>query len=410
MKKLLSLLILPSLLLFNANAQNNDLVIFAEEATPFYLVMNGIKQNDNTETNVKIANVKTTRNSLKIIFEDQTIPALSKTVYMDTMNHQFTYRIFMTKKKGYKLKLFDVTAKANVPQNNNQTTVIYRTVEAPPPTKTVVKETVTTTNKNNSGDNANINVNAGESSFNMSVNVNDNSGSNNQPTSNNSESASFNMSVNVNEGTGTSQTSNNSENVNINMNVNVNDDMDYEDNASMNMNMNVNDNMDYEDNVNMNMNVSGDLDNAETTSYSSSSTTTTTTTTTSWGDDTYSESTTTTTNSGFGNDDSDFGNTSSSNSSSGCEVQNMNSILNAIENESFKSDKMMIAQQSTKKKCLSVNQIKMVMDKFTYEDSKLEFAKMAYVNCPNKDDYYQINEAFTYASSKRDLNEFINNQ
>ncbi len=392
MKKLLSLLVLPSILFFKISAQNNDLVVFAEDPTPFHLVLNGIKQNDKAETNVKISDIKTIRNSLKVIFEDQSIPALSKTINLDTMNHQFSYRIFMTKKKGYKLKMFDVISKANVPQNNNQTTVIYRTVEAPPPTKTVAKETVTTTTKNNSGDNANINVNAGESSFNMSVNVNDNAGNNNQPTSNNSESASFNMSVNVNDNSGSNDqpTSNNSESVNFNMNVNVNDDMD------------------YDENVNMNMNVSGDLDNVETSSYNSSSTTTTTTT--SWGDDTYSESTTTTTNSGFGNDDSEFGNTSSSNSNNGCEVQNMNSILNAIENESFKSDKFMVAEQSTKKKCLSVNQIKMVMDKFTYEDSKLEFAKMAYVNCPNKDDYYQINEAFTYSSSKSELNEFINNQ
>ena len=36
-----------------------------------------------------------------------------------------------------------------------------------------------------------------------------------------------------------------------------------------------------------------------------------------------------------------------------CEVQNVNSVLNAIENESFKSDKMMVAKQATKNKCLS---------------------------------------------------------
>ncbi len=378
MKKLLSLLILPSLLFFNANAQNNDLVIFAEEATPFYLVMNGIKQNDNAETNVKVANVKTTRNSLKIIFEDQAIPSLSKTVYMDTMNHQFSYRIFITKKKGYKLKMFDVTAKANVPQNNNQTTVIYRTVEAPP-TKTVVQETVTTTTTNNISENANVNANMGESNINMNVNVNDN-----MDMDHDEENVNMNMSVNMNDGA--QDHPDNSENVNFNMNVNINDNMDMGD----------------DENIIMNMNVSGnDLDNVETTSYS----TTTTTTTTSFGGDTYTESNTTTTNSGWDNS-----NNENMTNSTDCEVQNINSVLNAIENESFKSDKMMIAKQATKKKCLNVSQIKQIMEKFTYEDNKLEFAKNAYSNCLNKDDYYMVNESFTYSSSKSELNDYISNQ
>ncbi len=49
------------------------------------------------------------------------------------------------------------------------------------------------------------------------------------------------------------------------------------------------------------------------------------------------------------------------------------------------------------------------MDKFTYEDNKLEFAKLAYKNCTDKDDYYRVNESFTYSSSKSELNEYISN-
>jgi hypothetical protein len=380
--------------------------------------MNGIKQNETAETNVKIPNIKNARVSVKVIFEDKNIAPVSKNIWFSSMsddleeevasNEIVTYRIVRSK-KGFKIKWHDQVPKSNAPKANNQTTVVYKTVEAtpPPPTKTVVQETVTTTTTTENPNNANMNVNMGGAGVNMSVNVSDNTNQTTQQTS--SDNVNFSMSVNVNDNT------QQQENANVSMNVNVNDNTQYQENANINMNMNVNDNWDDDaweenENIDMNMNVNDGMDmgsNVETSSYSS---TTTTTTTTSWGGDTHTESNTTTTNSGFGNDDSDFGNTSSSNSSNGCEVQNMNSILNAIENESFKSDKMMIAEQSTKKKCLSVNQIKMVMDKFTYEDSKLEFAKMAYMNCPNKDDYYQINEAFTYASSKRDLNEFINNQ
>ena len=70
---------------------------------------------------------------------------------------------------------------------------------------------------------------------------------------------------------------------------------------------------------------------------------------------------------------------------------------------------MMIAKQATKNKCLNVDQIKLVLDKFTYENNKLEFAKYAYKNCTDKDDYYRVNESFTYSSSKNELNEYISN-
>ena len=50
------------------------------------------------------------------------------------------------------------------------------------------------------------------------------------------------------------------------------------------------------------------------------------------------------------------------------------------------------------------------MEKFSFEDGKLEFAKQAYANCLNKDEYYLVNQAFIFSSSKNELNEFIGNQ
>ena len=73
MKKHL-LFILISLLSNLYFAQNNDLVIFAQEPTPFYLVLNGVKQNDKAETNVKIAVLNASANIVLIIFKDNTIP------------------------------------------------------------------------------------------------------------------------------------------------------------------------------------------------------------------------------------------------------------------------------------------------------------------------------------------------
>ena len=417
MKKLLSLLILPTLMYYSIIAQNNDLVIFAEEATPFYIVMNGIKQNETAETNVKIPNIKNDRVSVKVIFEDKNIAPVSKNISFYSMsddldeafasNEIITYRIVRSK-KGFKIKWHDQVSKSNAPKVNNQTTVVYKTVESsppPPPTKTVVQETVTTTTTNNPN-NANVNMNMGGAGVNMSVNVSDNTNQTTQQT--NSDNVSFSMNVNINDNTQYQ------DNANVSMNVNVNDNTQYQENANINMNMNVNDNWDddaWEEDaweeaenidMNMNMNVNDGMDmgsNVETSSYSS--TTTTTTTTTSWGDNTYSESTTTTGNGNWGGN--------SNNYASDCQVKNIHTVLDAVENETFKSDKMMVAKQATKNKCLSVDQIKLVMDKFTFEDNKLEFAKNAYINCTNKDEYYRVNESFTFSSSKSELNEYLSN-
>ena len=360
MKKHL-LFILISLLSNLYFTQNNDLVIFAQEPTPFYLVLNGVKQNDKAETNVKIADLNASANSVRIIFKDNTIPDLTKSIYFDTTNTQYSFRIVATKKKGYKLRGFDRTPKAYVSSNNNVPTIIYKTVESSPLPSTsnvVVQETVTTTTTTGAQDNVNVNANLDGVGINMSVNVNDNSMQSDQ--------------VQI-ESSGS---------LNLNMNVNVNENTDFEDNTNLSMNMNVNDN----------------LDNVQSSSYSS--TTTTTTTTTSWGGSTYSsnsqnEVSSGTDNSGFNGD---------------CEIGNINGVLNAIDNESFNDDKMMVAKQATKNKCLNVGQIKQIMEKFSFEDGKLEFAKLAYANCLNKDEYYLVNQAFTFSSSKSELNEFIGNQ
>jgi len=412
MKKYISILLLSFFLLNQFVAQtNNDIVVFAEDPIPFYLILNGVKQNDKAETNVKIVGLNIDRANLKVVFENNTISPISKNVWLAGAEGQehdnmiVTLRIVKTK-KAYKLKWFGEVEKNNVTTVNSQppvvtqtvqspppttTTVVTQTVQSPPPTTTVVQETVTTTTTTDKPENANVNVSMGGAGINMSVNVNENTNQQHvQQTNTNPDNVSFNMNVNINDNLGVEN------NANTNMNMNVNDGMDIEDETNMNMNMN------------MNMNVSdNDMGSVNSTSHSSTTTTTTTTTTSGWDGNTQTNTSNSTNNSGWEN-------TSTSSNSTptyavDCEVQNLNSILNAVENESFKSDKMMVAKQATKNKCLSVNQIKQVMDKFTFDDGKLEFAKLAYSKCSNKDDYYMLNETFSFSSSKSELNEYISN-
>jgi hypothetical protein len=47
------------------------------------------------------------------------------------------------------------------------------------------------------------------------------------------------------------------------------------------------------------------------------------------------------------------------------------------------------------------------MQLFTYEDSKLEFAKYAYDYTYDIDNYFMVNDAFEFETSIDELNEYI---
>ncbi len=89
---------------------------------------------------------------------------------------------------------------------------------------------------------------------------------------------------------------------------------------------------------------------------------------------------------------------------------NIAQMKKSLESQSFEDSKMTVAKQATRGKCMSAAQIKNVMGVFTFEDSKLEYAKFAYDFCYDVDNYYILNDAFTFSSSVDELNEFIEGQ
>lgn len=77
----------------------------------------------------------------------------------------------------------------------------------------------------------------------------------------------------------------------------------------------------------------------------------------------------------------------------------------AIKSESFTENQMEVAKAGGK--CLSCNQIKEVMGIFSFEASKLDFAKWAYAQCVDKENYFTLNSAFSFSSSKSELNKYV---
>ncbi|MBX9851037.1 MAG: DUF4476 domain-containing protein [Cytophagaceae bacterium] len=100
-----------------------------------------------------------------------------------------------------------------------------------------------------------------------------------------------------------------------------------------------------------------------------------------------------------------------STSTSGCYYPmsdtDFKSVKESIASKSFEESKLTIAQEVIKNKCLNTDQIKEIMGLFTFEETKLEFAKSAYDYAYDKQNYYKLNDAFTFENSITDLKDYI---
>ncbi|MBP1672792.1 MAG: hypothetical protein H6Q25_607 [Bacteroidetes bacterium] len=85
-----------------------------------------------------------------------------------------------------------------------------------------------------------------------------------------------------------------------------------------------------------------------------------------------------------------------------------NTALNSIRSDSFESGKLTKAKQIVSRNRMCTAQIVQIVRLFSFESNKLEFAKYAYQFCNDKNNYYQVTDAFSFQSSKDELMKFIN--
>ncbi len=79
----------------------------------------------------------------------------------------------------------------------------------------------------------------------------------------------------------------------------------------------------------------------------------------------------------------------------------------SISSKSFEDSKLTLAKQIAASNHLTSKQVKEIMQLFSFEDSKLDFAKYAYKYVYDPNNYYIVNDAFKFSSSIDELNEFI---
>lgn len=284
------------------SAQNN-LSVFSEDGLPFYLILNGIRQNEQPQTNIRMEALTADYYAAKIIFNDQSLGEIEKKFLgvngPDCNPCDVTYKIKYDKKGELTLKPFSFTPLAMAPPPPANVQVVqYNTAPMPAPTFGVQITETTATHTTGTSDNVSMGVNVG--GFNMGVNVN------------------------VNDGFG-----------------------------------------------------------------GTSQTTTTTTTTT-------------------------MANVQPTQTVVAAQPvcpqmtpQSYSALISTMDQKSFDEDKIAVAKQAASSNCMTVNQIKGVMTALDWEDSRLDFAKFAYTNCLDPQNYFQVNSAFEWDDSVQELNNYI---
>jgi hypothetical protein len=314
MKKIICSLALL-LVTLATQAQTSNVILFTENGERFYVILNGLRQNEKPETNVKVTDLNATFYKLKIIFDNASLGEKNFNLgFNEGMETSF-----VIKKNGsgeYVLRPVSEVALAQAPPSLPTQTVVMYNTDGLGAIHTTTQQTTTTTTTNPNNGNVSMGMNVGDVGANVSVNV------------------------------------------------------------------------------------SG-FDGGMQTSSSSSTTTTTTVTHT------------TTTN--------DYSSPPPPppppaylpgyNGPIGCPAP-MNpadfaDLKNSIASKSFEDSKMTIAKQVLQNNCLFVSQVKDLMALFTFENTKLDFAKYAYDFTYDIGNYFKVNDQFTFESSIEDLNNYI---
>ena len=89
-------------------------------------------------------------------------------------------------------------------------------------------------------------------------------------------------------------------------------------------------------------------------------------------------------------------------------TDNFNNALSTIKKISFDETRLSTAKQIAKSNCLSSNQVVQICELFSFEETKLDFAKFAYDRCTDPKNYFNVNNIFTFSSNVESLTEYVN--
>jgi len=81
-----------------------------------------------------------------------------------------------------------------------------------------------------------------------------------------------------------------------------------------------------------------------------------------------------------------------------------NSALSNIRNQNFESTRLTVAKQMLAGNWVTSDQVRQMMLQMNFEDSRIEIARFAYNRVVDPQNYYLVNNGFTFSSSVDELN------
>ncbi|MBL7927165.1 MAG: DUF4476 domain-containing protein [Bacteroidia bacterium] len=160
MKKITSTFVLLFLFAF-VNAQVGQAVLFTENGERFTLILNGLRQNEKPETNVKLTGLTAPQYKLKVLFDDPRIAETSFNLFVEP-GLERTFSISKNSKGKYTMRFISESPIVNAQPTPPQT-------PTPPTPPTPNTQTYSQTQQNTATDNFNMNINV--DGMGMSVNT-----------------------------------------------------------------------------------------------------------------------------------------------------------------------------------------------------------------------------------------------
>lgn len=91
----------------------------------------------------------------------------------------------------------------------------------------------------------------------------------------------------------------------------------------------------------------------------------------------------------------------------GMHPQTFQDVMRTVDNQSFSNSKMAVAKQAIAANGISSRQVLDMMNLFGFESYKVELAKFAYGYVADPQNYWVVNDGFSFSSSVRELDHYI---
>ncbi len=87
--------------------------------------------------------------------------------------------------------------------------------------------------------------------------------------------------------------------------------------------------------------------------------------------------------------------------------QTFASAIQAIRGSSFEDTKFSTASTIATNNFFNITQVKEICNQFSFEETKLKFAKLVFKRTVDNNNYFMVNDVFSFDASKNDLNNYV---